>query len=291
MANNDCAQDGDLQSSPSKEDAIVGKNEETSLTLAERQRIQREAQLKFLQNHGLLRDWTVRDSDEEAEESSGDSFESESVSSEDLDFDLPSFSGEKETDADQLDSTEEKKTNGSSSMAAQVAAAARKTGVAVAGGAMVTAGAILAPLPTPGGILLAGAGLGVLGTEFESAKNVLDTGRDQLVKLIDDIAQDEKEKEKNSSTDGDADENDEEKKPSEDAASTASGDTDAADSTASKPFAFSSLKESLSGKEIFSRLKTQAHRVGQTIRPHLVNEKMDDPEIREIVPAALEETE
>lgn len=64
---------------------------------------------------------------------------------------------------------------------------ARKAGVAVTGGAMVAVGAVLTPLPTPGGILIAGAGLGVLSTEFEGAKKVMDKGRDKLVDLIDSI--------------------------------------------------------------------------------------------------------
>ena len=69
---------------------------------------------------------------------------------------------------------------------------ARKAGVAVTGGAMVAVGAVLTPLPTPGGILIAGAGLGVLSTEFEGAKKVMDKGRDKLVDLIDSIDDDKK---------------------------------------------------------------------------------------------------
>eukprot|EP00538_Stauroneis_constricta_P002293 CAMPEP_0119549386 /NCGR_PEP_ID=MMETSP1352-20130426/3088_1 /TAXON_ID=265584 /ORGANISM="Stauroneis constricta, Strain CCMP1120" /LENGTH=511 /DNA_ID=CAMNT_0007594919 /DNA_START=129 /DNA_END=1664 /DNA_ORIENTATION=+ len=49
---------------------------------------------------------------------------------------------------------------------------ARKAGVAVAGGTMVVVGAIMIPLPTPFGAVIAASGMGVLGTEFESARKV-----------------------------------------------------------------------------------------------------------------------
>lgn len=86
------------------------------------------------------------------------------------------------------------KEGGSADAMSSMLKGARKAGVAVTGGAMVAVGAVLTPLPTPGGILIAGAGLGVLSTEFEGAKKVMDKGRDKLVDLIDSIDDDKKEK-------------------------------------------------------------------------------------------------
>jgi len=82
---------------------------------------------------------------------------------------------------------------------------ARKAGVAVTGGAMVAVGAVLTPLPTPGGILLAGAGLGVLSTEFEGARKVMDKGRDRLVDLIDSMDDDRGKNEEKDAKVGDGD--------------------------------------------------------------------------------------
>lgn len=62
--------------------------------------------------------------------------------------------------------------------------AARKAGVAVAGGTMVGIGMVMIPLPTPFGFAVAGAGMAVLGTEFPAAQRALDSTRDILVDAL-----------------------------------------------------------------------------------------------------------
>ena len=126
---------------------------------------------------------------------------------------------------------------------------ARKAGVAVTGGAMVAVGAVLTPLPTPGGILLVGAGVGVLSKEFEGARKVIDKGRDSLVDLIDSIDDDKKEEKDDDGTNGDETGVAGEKNGSEDAA------TDSARSTTS-----SSIRSGLS-------------RIGKSIRPLLTDDE------------------
>jgi len=60
---------------------------------------------------------------------------------------------------------------------------ARRAGIGAAGGTLVGLGAILTPLPGPG-LLIIGAGMMVLGTEFPGAKRVMDRGVGALVEAI-----------------------------------------------------------------------------------------------------------
>ena len=105
------------------------------------------------------------------------------------------------------DNNEEEQTGeseASSSSAAAVAAATtttatmkliRKGAVAAVGGTMTAVGLVMIPLPTPFGAVVASAGLGVLGTEFQEAKELneklidgakghLNTARDAIVNGI-----------------------------------------------------------------------------------------------------------
>merc|ERR1712113_498312 len=61
---------------------------------------------------------------------------------------------------------------------------ARKAGVAIGGGALTTLGLVMIPLPTPFGVVVAGADMAVLGTEFPEAQAVLDKTRDVVVDVI-----------------------------------------------------------------------------------------------------------
>ena len=212
------------------------------ISLAERQRQQRQAQLEFLQRKGLLQEWNLRDEDETNSQE-----DETSVATDDAQSLTEALQGTTEEEAVVEQKAPEM------SMAARVAAAARKTGVAVVGGSLVTAGAILAPLPTPGGVLLAGAGLSVLGTEFDGAKQVLDAGKSQLVRVIDSIAS----KEAKAETDSESEAATIQQNQSVD-----DNTTDGARTTASvdkKPV-----------RNLFAKMRTQAHRLGQNIRPHLV---------------------
>lgn len=129
---------------------------------------------------------------------------------------------------------------------------ARKAGVAVTGGAMVAVGAVLTPLPTPGGILLVGAGVGVLSKEFEGARKVIDKGRDSLVDLIDSIDDDKKEEKDEDGANGDINGVAGEKNGSEELEDTGTG---SARSTTS-----SSIRSGLS-------------RIGKSIRPLLTDDE------------------
>jgi uncharacterized protein (TIGR02611 family) len=59
---------------------------------------------------------------------------------------------------------------------------ARKTAVAVVGGATVATGIILMPLPGPGTLVAAG-GLIILGTEFPAARRLVDRARKRLTEF------------------------------------------------------------------------------------------------------------
>lgn len=71
---------------------------------------------------------------------------------------------------------------------------ARKAGVAVTGGALVLAGLPMIPMPTPGGVVVVGAGLAVLATEFPAAQRALDRSRQGLTDLVGDESDDDEEK-------------------------------------------------------------------------------------------------
>ena len=71
---------------------------------------------------------------------------------------------------------------------------ARKTGVAVTGGVLVIAGLPMIPMPTPGGVVVVGAGLAVLATEFPAAQRALDRSRQGLTDLVGDESDDDEEK-------------------------------------------------------------------------------------------------
>lgn len=55
----------------------------------------------------------------------------------------------------------------------------RKTGVAVAGGAVTAAGVVMLVTPGPGIVAIA-VGLGILGTEFKRPRRMLDRVRTKL---------------------------------------------------------------------------------------------------------------
>lgn len=142
--------------------------------------------------------------------------------------------------------------------------AARKAGVAAAGGALVAVGAVLTPLPTPGGILLAGAGLGVLSTEFECAKKALDSGKEKLVGLIDSIPEEEnpitKQQEK--------DENGEISRQD----TLDSQDVSVASTDVSKTSSKATTTTNNTTSEVRASLRGQARRIGKSIRPFLTDE-------------------
>ena len=66
----------------------------------------------------------------------------------------------------------------------------RKTGVAVAGGAMVGVGLVMIPLPTPFGAVIAGSGMAVLGMEFPAAQRVLEKSCNTVADAIEQNVQD-----------------------------------------------------------------------------------------------------
>ena len=55
----------------------------------------------------------------------------------------------------------------------------RKTGVAVAGGAVTAAGVVMLVTPGPGIVAIA-VGLGILGTEFRRPRQLLDRVKDRI---------------------------------------------------------------------------------------------------------------
>ncbi|MDJ0925655.1 MAG: PGPGW domain-containing protein [Acidimicrobiia bacterium] len=55
----------------------------------------------------------------------------------------------------------------------------RKTGVAVAGGAVTAAGVVMLVTPGPG-VLAIAVGLGILGTEFRRPRRLLDRVKDRI---------------------------------------------------------------------------------------------------------------
>eukprot|EP00588_Corethron_pennatum_P010672 CAMPEP_0194274180 /NCGR_PEP_ID=MMETSP0169-20130528/7328_1 /TAXON_ID=218684 /ORGANISM="Corethron pennatum, Strain L29A3" /LENGTH=417 /DNA_ID=CAMNT_0039017305 /DNA_START=257 /DNA_END=1510 /DNA_ORIENTATION=- len=77
---------------------------------------------------------------------------------------------------------------------------AKRAGTAIAGGTLCVVGGIMAPLPTPGGVLVIGAGMMVLGTEFPAAQKVMDRAVGGLVDVIENNTDDRNDKNKNSVT-------------------------------------------------------------------------------------------
>jgi len=78
----------------------------------------------------------------------------------------------------------------------------RKAAVGVAGGALITVGIPLIPLPGPGDFMVVG-GLALLATEFPAAKKVLIRGRDELRRAVEECDEDEEEVRLSKSGDGD----------------------------------------------------------------------------------------
>ena len=153
---------------------LLNTEQEERLSLVLRQERQKEAQLAFLKEQGLVQN-----------ENEGMVIVKDNV----LEDDSPSLDGTivEDEPSNVIPTEDSSYSRGGPITFAQAKNAARKAGVAAAGGALVAVGAVLTPLPTPGGILLAGAGLGVLCTEFECAKKALDSGKEKLVGLIDSI--------------------------------------------------------------------------------------------------------
>jgi hypothetical protein len=110
------------------------EKEEERLSLERRQQRQKQAQLAFLKDQGLFQNEDTTTNDDGMV-----------IVNHGLQDDSPSLDGTTvEEEPSPLDAF------------AQAKIAARKAGVAAAGGALVAVGAVLTPLPTPGGILLAG---------------------------------------------------------------------------------------------------------------------------------------
>eukprot|EP00586_Coscinodiscus_wailesii_P022635 CAMPEP_0172520926 /NCGR_PEP_ID=MMETSP1066-20121228/292279_1 /TAXON_ID=671091 /ORGANISM="Coscinodiscus wailesii, Strain CCMP2513" /LENGTH=411 /DNA_ID=CAMNT_0013303745 /DNA_START=63 /DNA_END=1298 /DNA_ORIENTATION=+ len=80
----------------------------------------------------------------------------------------------------------------------------RKAAVGVAGGALITVGIPLIPLPGPGDFMVVG-GLALLATEFPAAKKVLIRGRDELRRAVEECDEDEDKEEVRFSKVGDGD--------------------------------------------------------------------------------------
>ena len=163
------------------------------ISLSERQRQQREAQRNFLRSKGLPNPTKAGGSRAEREKGSfppqtpSVSATAESAYGPAASPPYPPFPAYPET-MRSLGFLLQKGRGGGgdgSDAFSSVMGAARKVGVGLAGGAMVGIGAVVAIAPTPGGILLAGAGMGVLATEFDGAKRAMDKGRSKLVDLID----------------------------------------------------------------------------------------------------------
>lgn len=75
---------------------------------------------------------------------------------------------------------------------AKAAKAAKKTGVAVGGGALIGVGVVMIPtLPPPFASLTLLGGLTLLGTEFEGPRNVVKNARDKMRNIEDDEEDDE----------------------------------------------------------------------------------------------------
>jgi len=213
-------------------------DDDAAISLALRQKRQQEAQLAFLKEQGLSKgekdekEEQVEDIKEESADSPKDSCEAAKAS------------------------TEEATSEAKADVYTQARNAARKAGVAAAGGTLVAVGAILTPLPTPGGILLAGAGLGVLSTEFESAKKVLDCGKEKLVGLIDSIPEEEDniEVEEISMVDSQDSE-------------------DSVFSDVSRTTTISRASSTVSQKgDVRASIQGRARRIGKSIRPFLTDE-------------------
>lgn len=229
-----------LAMSDTEKSEDVVEDESSNMTVAERQKRQHEAQLAFLKQQGLIDDDNGDDKD-----------------------DITTKNGvERVTTDDNIASPEKQdSTNKSGDMYTQVKNAARKAGVATAGGALVAVGAVLTPLPTPGGILLAGAGLGVLSTEFECAKKALNSGKSKLVDLIDSIPDEETEKEDDSEKEG------------VELTTKTSNDTEDDCSVVSSKSGISRTSSTVTQRsEVRASLQGQARRIGKSIRPFLTDE-------------------
>ena len=215
--------------------------DDTTISLAVRQRRQREAQIAFLRDKGIIKnEYDVKEDYADYPEDFCQAKELV-VPREAKELALPE---------------EEPKQEDAYTVAVN---AARKASVAAAGGALVAVGAILTPLPTPGGILLAGAGLGVLSTEFECAKRALDTGKEKLVHLIDSIPEEE-----NIQDDTEKESSLTESKDGDDDASALSGNPKMAPTK-------SSSTASNKG-EVRASIEDHARRIGKSIRPFLTDE-------------------
>lgn len=227
----------------------------SSISLALRQRRQQEAQLAFLKEQGLAKEDTDLEKDN-ALEGSKDECEVKELSV------TEKQDSTRDSDAAQEETTEEETNDVYSSFAS----GARKAGVAAAGGTLVAVGALLTPLPTPGGILLAGAGLGVLSTEFEGAKKVLDSGKEKLVNLIDSIPEEE-----NSQEETEVEICNKESEDSEEDAVSVVSVKSTSSKTAATTISRSSSTVSQKG-EVRASIEGQARRIGKSIRPFLTDE-------------------
>ena len=82
--------------------------------------------------------------------------------------------------------------------------ALKKASVAVTGSALVVVGIPMIPMPTPGGVIVSGAGLAILATEFPAAQRVLDKGISGLERMVgkeeDDVDEENSDGDKNAQT-------------------------------------------------------------------------------------------
>ena len=256
-------------------------NDTTVLTLAVRQERQRQAQVANLREQGLVDDEMVSNTEE-----AGANIDETTTCDGDENTDSDPKQDTDSTEASSAsDITQSPKQTAEDDPYAIAMNAARKAAIAAVGGTLVAVGAILAPLPTPGGILLAGAGLGVLSTEFEGAKKVLEAGKEKLVDLIDSLPPEEEELEGNKEEKEEGTKKPEEEEEGQEVALSESGGDNCLDGDASSvdaeelescdttsPITPPMQSPETTPTRIQKSFQTRARRIGRSIRPFLTDE-------------------